>query len=211
MRSTETIKSIEKRAYHMAQRNGLFELSAGLVFIGLYFSQVLSAFNIKMPISLVIPILPVGLVYWVLKSFIIIPRAGMVRFGQARKLKLTRLMYITLIIIVLELVSLICLKFGSLTLELNKDLYTACILSVIVVFIPISFIAYFRDYWPSYLVAIISSLTWPGTVLVSNYLDSDHIVKYVFLIPGLLFTVWGIIGIIIFLQENPKTSNTNLI
>ena len=211
MNSKETLKRIEKRAYNMSQKDGLFELFTGLVFIGIFLSQILSGLSINRPLNLLIPILPVCLIYWVLKKRLIDPRKGVVRFGPARKLKLKRFLYFELVFIVLQLLVLLFLKLGLLNMDIHNEFVIACLLSLILVFVPLSLIAFFKDYWPAYLVAIISSLIWPATVFMANYMDIDNCIKYIFLIPGLIFTTFGIIGLIIFLLENSKTNNPNFI
>jgi len=211
MNSKETLRTIEKRAYNLSQKHGQFELFSGLVFTGIFSSLILSDFNIKMPLNLLIPIIPVYLAYLVINNFIIKPRMGVVKYGPVRRLKLKRLLIITLIIIVLQLAGLISLKLGFLNQHLNNDLLIASLLSFLFIFTPFALIAYYRDYWPAYLLAITSSFIWPETVLLSNYLDSASCIKYIFLSLGLFFIVLGMIRFIIFLKENPRIRNINQI
>jgi hypothetical protein len=208
-KSKFSINDIEKNAFRLTLKDGLFELSVGLVLIGIILNLLLTEKGIGRPFNLLISFLPIFIIYYVLKRYVVTPRMGIMKFGKTRKLKLKKMLIIILVFIMTQVTIIIFTKANLLNVNFNMLLIFG--ISFFLVFIPLALIAYFKDYPRFYLVAIIAGLLWPITELLVKMYESDTFAFITFFSAGFLFVVLGSIQLIKFVIQNPIPRKDNLL
>ena len=152
-----SLKEAERKAFRTTFNDGLVDIFLGcflLMFvIGLYLSDSLGDFWSS---AVFLPFLAlVYLAIWLIRRYVVTPRVGMVKFGQARKAKLAKFTVVMLVINVVALIlgSVAALSFGSVPGQMISILFGLILL------MGFSIAAYFLDFNRLYIYGLLAGLS----------------------------------------------------
>lgn len=152
-----SLKEAERKAFRTTLNDGLVDIFLGcflLMFvIGLYLSDSLGDFWSS---AVFLPFLAlVYLAIWLIRRYVVTPRIGMVKFGQARKAKLAKFTVVMLVINVVALIlgSVAALSFGSVPGQMISILFGLILL------MGFSIAAYFLDFNRLYIYGLLVGLS----------------------------------------------------
>lgn len=152
-----SLKEAERKAFRTTFNDGLVDIFLGcflLMFvIGLYLSDSLGDFWSS---AVFLPFLAlVYLAIWLIRRYVVTPRIGMVKFGQARKAKLAKFTVVMLVINVVALIlgSVAALSFGSVPGQMISILFGLILL------MGFSIAAYFLDFNRLYIYGLLVGLS----------------------------------------------------
>lgn len=97
MNSPPDLKQLEQRAYRSTVRDGITEISLGLIFLAFGFAQLVEMAGLSGPWNILILVIPAFLVAVFGKLLITRPRAGRVAFGPRRKIAARRMIILGVI------------------------------------------------------------------------------------------------------------------
>ena len=152
-----SLKEAERKAFRTTFNDGLVDIFLGcflLMFvIGLYLSDSLGDFWSS---AVFLPFLAlVYLAIWLIRRYVVTPRVGMVKFGQARKAKLAKFTVVMLVINVVALIlgTVAALSFGSVPGQMISILFGLILL------MGFSIAAYFLDFNRLYIYGLLVGLS----------------------------------------------------
>ena len=152
-----SLKEAERKAFRTTFNDGLVDIFLGcflLMFvIGLYLSDSLGDFWSS---AVFLPFLAlVYLAIWLIRRYVVTPRIGMVKFGQARKAKLAKFTVVMLVINVVALIlgTVAALSFGSVPGQMISILFGLILL------MGFSIAAYFLDFNRLYIYGLLVGLS----------------------------------------------------
>lgn len=152
-----SLKEAERKAFRTTLNDGLVDIFLGcflLMFvIGLYLSDSLGDFWSS---AVFLPFLAlVYLAIWLIRRYVVTPRIGMVKFGQARKAKLAKFTVVMLVINVVALIlgSVAALSFGSVPGQMISILFGLILL------MGFSIAAYFLHFNRLYIYGLLVGLS----------------------------------------------------
>ena len=152
-----SLKEAERKAFRTTLNDGLVDIFLGcflLMFvIGLYLSDSLGDFWSS---AVFLPFLAlVYLAIWLIRRYVVTPRVGMVKFGQARKAKLAKFTVVMLVINVVAFIlgSVAALSFGSVPGQMISILFGLILL------MGFSIAAYFLDFNRLYIYGLLAGLS----------------------------------------------------
>jgi hypothetical protein len=161
------LKEIERKAWTSYFQDGLWDIFLGLLLVSSAVSTWLS--NTGVPSSTRIPtyigiMVLGGLVLWAGKRFITVPRMGHVKFGPARKARMSKLRGV-LFISVLVIAALFVAGLGIHNARLQRPEWwligrmpTASVIVILNFLIVFSLMAYFMDFNRLYLYGVLFAL-----------------------------------------------------
>lgn len=203
MNTSNYLKGIEKKAWEINYRDGLFDLYFGFLLIGnatASFIDIIFGLSYAGTISFMIVFL-IGMVIVSLgKHFISTPRIGKICVGP---LRLKRLIILN-VIIGIAIASTFLLWFLpeniGITIEKIPIIPIYFFIFIGAIF---SAIAYLLDYKRGYVIALISALSWGLNEGAIFYVDSRIPGAVFFAIGGILIIGMGMIVFSRFLKEYP--------
>ena len=152
-----SLKEAERKAFRTTFNDGLVDIFLGcflLMFvIGLYLSDSLGDFWSS---AVFLPFMAlVYLAIWLIRRYVVTPRIGMVKFGQARKAKLAKFTVVMLVINVVALIlgTVAALSFGSVPGQMISILFGLILL------MGFSIAAYFLDFNRLYIYGLLAGLS----------------------------------------------------
>jgi hypothetical protein len=152
-----SLKEAERKAFRTTLNDGLVDIFLGcflLMFvIGLYLSDSLGDFWSS---AVFLPFLAlVYLAIWLIRRYVVTPRIGMVKFGQARKAKLAKFTVVMLVINVVALIlgTVAALSFGSVPGQMISILFGLILL------MGFSIAAYFLHFNRLYIYGLLVGLS----------------------------------------------------
>jgi hypothetical protein len=152
-----SLKEAERKAFRTTLNDGLVDIFLGcflLMFvIGPYLSDSLGDFWAS---AVFLPFLAlVYLAIWLIRRYVVTPRIGMVKFGQARKATLAKFTVVMLVIYVVALIlgSVAALSFGSVPGQMISILFGLILL------MGFSIAAYFLDFNRLYIYGLLVGLS----------------------------------------------------
>lgn len=203
MNSTLNLKEIEKRAFRSTYQDGLWDIYYGLVVISMAFFMYhpktgYSWINIAMMVG---SLLIAYSLFYLGKKFITIPRLGQAVFGEVRKQKKRRMIFMIMILVAFQVLLLLATAFGwKLGLfdgSLNEHLLVSLIASLIV-YAGMSIITYMSDFLRGFYISFLMALT----VFLMVYFN-----QIIFAIAiGVVIAIPGIVLLIRFVNRYPKTT-----
>lgn len=197
-----SLKEIERKVFQTSFDDGLWD-----VFLGSFFSMFAGAPFLSASIgdfwssAIFLPVwVVVYLVIWWLRRNVVAPRIGTVKFGPARRAKLTRFTMVMLAFnfIMLLLGSLAALTFGRSSGQLTSMVFGLMLL------VGFSLAAYFLEIPRLYLYGLLFALAPPiGEWLWQNGYASHHGFPLTFGLLSALMTVTGLVIFFRLLRDNP--------
>jgi hypothetical protein len=211
MSATLSLKQLEREAYRSFFKDGLWDISLGTILLALAVGTAISRLGITR--GYVIPDLHVitlslylvaTAVLVVGKKYITIPRLGAVRFGSARK---TRLSVSVLILAGSALLGLVL--FLLLSDRLAPGWLSGRVIGLIAfglnAIIVFSLLAYFLDFTRLYGYAVLWALAFPASEAVATHTALSGAFAFLFTIGAFsaVMLVTGCVLLVRFLRDYP--------
>jgi hypothetical protein len=208
MNSLPDLHHIEQQSWRSHFRDGLTEISLGLLFIAFAFAQIFEQWGLPMPWNILIIALPAVLVPVVGKRVITQPRVGRVKFGPHRKTSRRRMLSLSIAttIILVTLVTLTALGiFPGRIADVLPGLGFMAVVALGTIAL-MSIIAYILDYPRLALIGIIVGVSVMAVEILREVVGRP----WHFLIghgtAGLIMLALGLVLLIRFLREYPLIS-----
>lgn len=198
------LTAIEAKAWNANFRDGIWELSFGILFVGLGSASLLDSIGIGLPYNILMAVIPSMLIQFAGKHFITVPRIGRAKYGPSRRTRQQHLRIISVIstIVLVVLVALTAQRLfpgqlsglGANMFHLLVGLFTFGIISVF---------GYFLDYPRMYLVGALAGTAHPVAIWLRNYYNPDYTYPFTFAVVGTIVFIMGIIQLRNFLKTYP--------
>ncbi|MBD3195544.1 MAG: hypothetical protein GF317_10840 [Candidatus Lokiarchaeota archaeon] len=197
------LEEIEKNLFRSLSEDGFYDIFFGLLYLNFGFSFYLRDILLVPYDFLFFPIF-FGIDFFILfygKRKITIPRIGFVQFREKRRNKLKKMRRFIIITvsmsIIIFLISLVVI-LPSETIEFHLGLIT---LDFCFIFIPITLMGYFLDYYRLYITGLIGGISLALAELSFMGLLYVIIGVVAFLISGMIITTSGIIMLLKFIKK----------
>jgi hypothetical protein len=204
------LKELERKAFKSVHQDGLWDFFFGFLMLSTAVGSTLSEIGVSDPIRIpsYIGVMAVGGVIMFLgKKFITIPRMGLVKFGPARKKKLMTVRIIIAISVVIGFV-LFSIPLAIQAAGGNPSDVSGMAIIGLVIF-PVNFLvvfglmAYYMDYSRLYGIAVL----FAATILIAEVLEQVTTLAFIGLIafglPAAIVLTMGTLVLIKFLREFP--------
>lgn len=192
------LKAIERRAFRATFQDGLWDIYLGLVFVAFGLGPVLrhtAGLSERSAMIVHIGILAVALIMLIGgKKYITMPRLGCVRFGPARKRKLSRARIVLALSVVTGMIALVGVTGDDLGLTGLAILFAVNILVVL------GALAYFMDFNRLFYYAVLWAISFPLGLLLEEHAGLGA-APTVFLVTGGLAVVVGGVYFARFLRD----------
>ena len=202
MKTSDSLREIERRAYRSTFDDGIYDIAFGLAFLILAWIPALGSLGISRSFGyligvLLIPICVVG------KRFITIPRLGGVAFGPKRKTKRKLFLILSVAIIFLVFPLLIMSAELGFPGAMGGNLAIPAAVGTIVALL-IVLAGYFLDYMRLYIYAAILVAAYPHAGFLYDYVGapSDSLISLG--APGVIILIYGIALLSRFVKKYPR-------
>lgn len=201
------LTEIEKKAYRSTFQDGLWDIFIGSLLLVLSFSALLSnigtAEKLHMGILIMLQIIVV-LAFIIGKKRITIPRMGFVKFGPARKRRITKS---RIVLLVSVLAGVAVFLIASLIMQGNqvdrsKLLLFAPIAWVANSIIIFSLLAYYLNFARLYIYGVLFALPVPLDVAIKQF-TGLNLSPIAFAVPALVMLAVGTVLLVRFLNVYP--------
>lgn len=197
MKTDDSLKKLERRAYRSTFNDGIYDIQFGLLFMVFAWIPVLEALGISrfytyplLLFPLIVP--PIG------KRMVTIPRMGSVEFGQKRKSRKTISLIIGAFILVLTLPLIIMIYKDSISGQLGWTLVAAFAAPILVVAV------YSMDFPRLYIYAALLIAGVVESEMLRSYVGAPYDAVISFGLPGFIILMIGIVMLYRFLRDYPK-------
>jgi hypothetical protein len=197
-----SLKEAERKAFRATFNHGLWDIFLGCFFltfgIALYLSPSLGDFWSS------VVLLPIwGIMFlavWLIRKYVVTPRIGFVKFGQARQ---TRLVKFTIVMLVVNVVSLILGIAAAMQIgDVRGQIHT--IILGMILLIGFSMAAYFLDFSRLYIYGLLVGLSpFIGEWLWTQGYASHHGFPITFGTSAGIMILVGLINFIRLLRNKP--------
>ncbi len=215
MSESVDLKVLEKKAWRSTFQDGIWDIYFGLLFLGFGFSTLANLMDLPenqiFDLGTIIILLPwnIATVLFLClgKKFLTIPRLGFVKFGNKRK-KTRKLLLIFLIINVVFALFLLILSFIGLSgwFQLNP-LLDPLIIGLLIITFPLSILGFFLDFYRLIFYSILAGLGFFLSEIFYPITGSPFDIFLSFFLIGFTIVIIGLIYLIKFLQEYPRTKD----
>jgi MFS family permease len=203
---------IERKTWMSYYQDGLWDIFFGLMLaasaLSAWFSHTNVPSSVRIPSYLAVTVLA-GLVMWMGKRFVTIPRLGRVKFGPARKAKMTKLRIVGFASVSITwalLVTGLGAKNGWLRPPewwQARSEYIGSAIAILTFLIFFSFMAHFLEFRRLYLYGVLFALQEIAGVGLRDLagIDSGFFIGAAF--AAVISLVIGVIVFARFVRENP--------
>ena len=201
MSETMKLKNLEKKAWISYFQDGLWDIIIGYYFLVTTLNGILTLAGVPDSVgnSITIPMMMMGgVILWVGKQFITIPRMGLVAFGPKRVMRSIKMLIGLLIFFVaIALVAFIV-----------TNRWEGWYVKFLLITIPLTIIAFFLDFRRLYFIAALGGSSGLLTTIFSSYIDTPLNWTISNGIVGSIIFVMGLVYFVRFIQRYPKPSQT---
>jgi hypothetical protein len=201
------LKALERKAWISYSQDGLLEVLLGCIVLMFAVAPFLNTMGLGdfwsslvfVPFWVVVFLLIV-----LLRKYVVVPRIGIVKFGQTRKKKLLKFNVLMFIILLFGLMlGLISMQNSTAPAWVHNLRFIAIVL------ICSSLAAYFLDFPRLYLYGILCALSIPvGEWLYTNMGVPHHGYPVTFGITAGIMIITGVILFLRLLRKNPRLKET---
>lgn len=208
------LKEIERRAYRSTFQDGLWDIQAGLIVIGMaiFVYRPETGYSPRNIIMAILTMSGALGLFIAGKKYITLPRIGQVRFGAARQRKKSTLAIVLGVMVLLQVVLLGFTTLGWLnpqTATLINDFLTShnlmlaavALIGALMVGTSMIISAFFTDFPRGYYIAVMMSLA----VFLMIYFNRPIYP----IVIGVLITLPGLILLVRFLKTYPLPTETS--
>jgi len=199
------LKEIERDAFRATFKDGIYEMSWGLLLLGLGCAPLLVFIGIPKTVNIFVSIIPALIVQFAGKRYITTPRMGLVKFGPKRKRAHKRL--------VIFAVAAVAVTFGlvvwTMTGVLSKIIGDQAgipwfmITVTVGVVLVVSVLAYFRDFGRMYLMAVFCGVGILASEFLYARIGEPMNSVYGMGVPGVVMLIIGVIQLTKFIRAYP--------
>jgi len=200
-----SLKQAEKKAFSLATQDGLVDVFLGCIFIGWaiapFYSAKLGDFWSSAMFLPFWGLLMLGI--WLVRRYIVKPRIGVVKFGEARK---TRMRWFTGVMLTLNIISMVLGLWAASSADSLSGRAVTAIFGVtcLVLF---STAGYFLDFPRLYIYGLLLCLSpFVGEWLYADYGASHHGFPITFGVTSGVMLLTGLFVFIRLLRNNPLPS-----
>lgn len=196
MSAPTTLKEMERESYASKFEDGLWEISLGLLIVGVWFFSVLAASDEPhawrrwLPLYAVC-LVPIALFHHLAKRWITFPRIGRFKPGPARRRKICKALGCSVAAIAIQVALILFLREA----EVGTRKVASLVIPPLLVFLPFAALAFWHDFMRGYFHA----LTMACAVILARTMDQG----FPFLIAGSLVTFVGGVMLLRFLRRYP--------
>lgn len=198
MKTKDSLKEIERRAYRSTFEDGIYDIQFGLIFLILAWIPTLEVIGISRFIGYALLVISPILLPWLGKRYITIPRMGAVEFGPKRKSRRRLLLAIGAVVIIMTLPLLVMIIGKGVPGRLGWPLIAVFAAPALVV------AASLLDFPRLYLyVALLFAAVVESEALL-GYVGESSTALISFGVPGVFIFVLGLTLLFKFLKKYPK-------
>jgi len=202
MKTTDSLKEIERRAYRSIFEDGIYDILVAIAFLILAWISVLDYLGIPTIYGylfgiIFIPFCVLG------KRYITIPRMGAVKFGARRRKRRLFLFIVCAAFIFLTLPLMPMLSAGGMAEGLPGDSGITLIVGFVMVPL-IVLAAYFLDFPRLYIYALLISFGILHSGFLSRWVGMPFNSLISFGVPGLIIFAYGLVLLFGFMKKYPK-------
>ncbi|MFC1607396.1 hypothetical protein ACFL47_05440 [Candidatus Latescibacterota bacterium] len=199
------LKNLEKKIYETTICDGLLDIFCGLIFIAAGLVPILEniGFSRFITVALLVPplmaIVPLG------KKNITNPRLGIVILGESRS-KLKRNMRIVYWIVAVTTSVLIILAISGAYRHVWSGYFKSSVLGTYII-LTLGLTAFFVDFRRLYFLALLGGVGMPLYEYLGREIGKGISAGLIFCLPGLIFSLYGIVLLHRFILANPPNEN----
>ncbi len=208
MRTPDSLKAVERRAYRSTFNDGIYDIFFGIAFLILGWIPVLR--NIGIPGNYeYLPFLVLPLILWLGKRYITIPRLGAVEFGPKRKTRRLLFLVVCAAFFFMTLPLLLMPAFQDFGAGLSENVGLP--MTVGMVAGPLVMIAaYFLDCPRIYIYAALLFFGIPHSGFLYDFVGIPLNSLISFGLPGAAILIYGLTLLVNFMKKYPgPTSEAN--
>jgi len=202
------LKELERKAYRSTFQDGMLDIFFGLMLMGGALGFLLSHVGLGPPLRSVIGPALACIVFYAGKRFITVPRIGRVRFGPKRQIARRKAALILAFFVALTFF-LVILKFFGKFPEAEGTWFSGLTMVILIDFgiivVPISILAYLKDFPRLYYMGIMAGLSWPLAEILIPYVADPYNAVIAYGATGAVILVPGVVLLVRFMRENPRT------
>ncbi|MEA1886955.1 MAG: hypothetical protein U9N72_07085 [Bacteroidota bacterium] len=206
MKNNITGKTLESKTYRILYRDGIFDLAMGSMLIIYSINMYLHINNIDTPFIIRILLVPIVLVLAMVKIFITQKRIGYVKFRRSRNRKRLMSFIIATAALVLTTIIYILAASGKIESE-QKNTWLSLLIEFVFLLSVFFLMAYFTDYYKFYIIGLAMGFGGPVSKYLEPYPGTRYFGLAVVFTVGSFLLASGIIMLITFLNQFPKTVN----
>lgn len=196
-------KQLEKQAYLLYFKDGIFELLFGSIFIIYAVNTWFDMEQLPSPVWQRLLIIPVSVVLALLKEFVTKKRIGKVKFTRKRKQKSTWMFVMVITVQLITLIAYLLAATGKLGAEQKTSLIGLLIEFVILVLLFYG-LTWFTGYNTFLIAGLVFAFSTPFLLLLNPELHHSNIRIGIMLTAGFSFCTFGMIRFVDFLKKYPK-------
>jgi hypothetical protein len=198
MKTVDSLKELERRAYRSTFDDGIYDIQFGLIFLILALIPILQTVGISRFVGYALLIISPMLLPWLGKRFITIPRMGAVEFGPKRKSRRRLLLAIGAAVIILMLPLLIMIVGKGIPGRLGWSIIAMSAAPVLAIAV------YFLDFPRLFVyLALLMFAVFESEILL-EYVHSPFNTIISLGIPGAIIFAIGLTLLFKFMKKYPK-------
>lgn len=197
MKSPDSLKEIERKAYRATLDDGIYDLAFGFIFLLFAWIPVLESVGVTRYFAYAaLPL--VGLFAWLAKRFFTLPRLGMVEFSAKRKSRRRIPMLLAIAILLLTLPVLLMITSGGIPAGRTWFLVAVFLAPLVVTLI------YAMDYPRLLIYLFVMGFAIVEAEFISSYVPSPFDSLLTFGLPGIIILGVGVVLLVRFVQKFPR-------
>jgi len=193
------LAKIEKKIYASVFNDGTLDILGGLWFLGLGLSMLLEdlGFGISEELMLYM-VIPAFVVYFALIFFVTNPRKGVMKLTKKKQKSKTKLILIQMVWLILALIVGIYFSMQPINTGLSNDIFVSLfwIIGSIILF---SIAAFTLKIDRFYVYGLLIAIPFPFKKIFFGISTS------MFFVVSIIILFWGIVILIRFIKNTPKT------
>lgn len=198
-----SINEAERKVFRSTFQDGVWDIVLGLLLLAIGVAPLLEEIKPLSDWWIMILGVPVMLVLWIGKKFITIPRAGLVKFGQKRKSRLSIMVTVVSITLFVSLLLGVLLAKNSIPSELATGMSIPVIAWILLFIVGFSVAAYFLNLNRLYIYGLLYAVTLPVSVLLKQNPNLRSISLSAYFVSAGIILFIGTTLLVRFLRNHP--------
>jgi len=203
MKNNIDYAELEKNTFRMYYKDGVFDMSFGAMLIIYSINSSLDIIQVEYPFIMRILILPVFIIFALVKTFITSKRLGHVKFKRGRNMKRMKAMLIATLALVFTAFMYYLSVKGSITSD-QKSTFIPLLIEFFFLITIFGLLAYFTDYSNFYIIGLAMGIGQPASRLLEPLLGTRFYGLVLMFIIGAYLLIIGAIAFISFFKKFPK-------
>jgi len=199
------LKEIERDAFRATFKDGIYEISWGLLLLGLGCAPLLVFIGIPETVNIFVSIIPALIVQFAGKRYITTPRIGLVKFGPKRKQAHKRLVIFAIAAVAITFGLVVWTTTGVLSKIIGNQVGVPWFMIAVTVgvVLVVSILAYLRDFRRMYLMAVFCGVGILASEFLHSRIGEPMNSVYGLGVPGLIMLVIGLFQLAKFIRKYP--------